>query len=174
MGGGPNDVDPSRPELDEEQNVESLEPDRLHRKEVAGQDPVRLSSQELRPGRTGTPRCRAEAVRSEQPPDRRGAGSDPKPAELARDPDAAPPGVLPGEPQDQVADLCVDPVGARTCPFAGTSTSCARALGARGAASEASRGTPPTGPSEGPCSRPRARHGRRESASGGRLCAGAP
>ncbi len=36
-GGAAGEVDPSRGELDEEEDVEALEKDRLHREEVTGQ-----------------------------------------------------------------------------------------------------------------------------------------
>ncbi len=43
------DVDAASGELDEEQDVERLQPDGLHREEVGGQGAVSLASEELRP-----------------------------------------------------------------------------------------------------------------------------
>jgi len=47
---------------DEEQDVEGLQPDRLHGEEVGGEDAVCLGPQELRPGGALAPRSRTESV----------------------------------------------------------------------------------------------------------------
>ena len=44
----------------------------------------------------------------EQAPDRGRRHADPELAELATDPDAAPAGVLPGQPEDELTDLGID------------------------------------------------------------------
>ncbi len=49
--GRAGDVHPSGADLDEEQHVERLQEDGLHREEVAREDPRGLSAQELRPAR---------------------------------------------------------------------------------------------------------------------------
>src|SRR6266498_4525943 len=86
--------DPPGAQLDEEQHAEGLEPDRLHREEVTGHDPRGLHPKELRPARSGVSRRRAQAVASQQGPDRRGAHPDAELAQLPADPHAAPPGIL--------------------------------------------------------------------------------
>src|SRR5438132_4447876 len=94
--------------LDDEQDVQGLQSDRLHGEEVGGENAAGLRSQELRPGRTRSPRSRTEAGSAEDRADRRGPDPDTELRELAADPHAAPPRVLPGHPQDQLRDLRVD------------------------------------------------------------------
>jgi len=55
MGRRGRDEDAPRLQLDEHQDVDGLEPDRLHAEEVASDDPLRLGLQELRPGGSGSP-----------------------------------------------------------------------------------------------------------------------
>jgi hypothetical protein len=94
--------------VDEEHHVERLEPDRLHRKEVARHDPLGLNSKKLRPRRSGASRRRTEAMLSQQRPDRGGTDPDAELAQLPTDPHAAPPGILPGHLQDERCGLRVD------------------------------------------------------------------
>lgn len=70
-------------QLDEEQHVQGREPDRLDGEEVAGEDPLGLGAEELRPCWTGASGRRPEAVCSEQGSDRGGPDPDPELAELA-------------------------------------------------------------------------------------------
>ena len=77
-------------------------------KEVAGDDPVRLSPEELGPGRAGPSWGGTEPGGPEQGADRRCAHSQAELAELAVDPDTAPAGVLPGHPEDERTDFRVD------------------------------------------------------------------
>src|ERR1035437_3364790 len=95
------EVDPPAAELDERKDVEGAEPGGLDGEEVAGDDAIRLRPQELGPGRARAPRGRTEPGGSEQGPDRRRTDTDTELAELAVDPDAAPPGVLPGQPENE-------------------------------------------------------------------------
>jgi hypothetical protein len=104
----PSCDDPPGTELDEEQYVKGLEPDHLHREQVARHDPLGLRSQELRPARSGASRRRAQPVASQQRPDRRGAHPDAELAQLPTDPHATPPGILPRHPQHERDDLGVD------------------------------------------------------------------
>lgn len=101
-------VDAPCGELDEEQDVQGLQGDRLHREEVRGEDALGLSSQELRPARAGAPWRWAEAGLAKQPPDGRRADADAELSELALNPDVAPPGVLPRQAKDEVAELRID------------------------------------------------------------------
>jgi len=64
VGRDPGENDPPATEVDEEQHKQRLEPDRLHREEVARHDPLGLGSQELRPARSKPTRRRAQAVSS--------------------------------------------------------------------------------------------------------------
>ncbi len=70
--------------------------------------PLGLGSQELAPGGAATARSRAEAVRPKERADLRGGDPDPEFGELAPDPEAAPPGVLPPHPKDQLSNLVAD------------------------------------------------------------------
>ena len=101
-------MDPPAAELDEHEDVERPEPRGLDGEEVAGDDPVGLRPEELSPGRAAAPRGRPRSFRSEQGPYRRRAHAVPELAQLALDPDAAPARVLPGEAQDERADLGMD------------------------------------------------------------------
>jgi len=76
-------------------------------KEVAGQHPVRLRAQELRPGRAGSPRGRPQPMPAKERADRGRIDPDAELAQLALDPDAAPARVLARRPQHQLAALTV-------------------------------------------------------------------
>src|SRR5664280_949457 len=108
MSGRRAEVDPPAPELDEHEDVQRPEPGGLYREEVAGDDPLRLGPQELGPRWAAAPRCRTEARSPEQVPDRRRSDAEAELAKLALDPDAAPPGVLPGQPENERTDFRVD------------------------------------------------------------------
>jgi len=101
MGSDAGEVHASSVELDEEQDVQRLQPDRLNCEEVGGEDAASLGSQELRPGRPLTAWGRPEPVGMQDPPDGRRPDPDSDLAELALDPDVAPRRVLPGEAQDK-------------------------------------------------------------------------
>lgn len=68
-------MDPPGPELDEHQDGERPEPGRLDGEAVAGDDPARLSSEELGPAQSGAPRGRTcvTRLRSAREPQRRAA-----------------------------------------------------------------------------------------------------
>ena len=100
--------DPSAPELDEHEDVERPEPCGFDGEEVTGDDPVRLRPEELGPRWAGPSWGRTRSCDPEQGPDRRCAHSEAELPELAFDPDAAPTGVLPGEPEDERADRGID------------------------------------------------------------------
>jgi hypothetical protein len=128
-------VDPPAAELNDHEDVERLETGRLHAEEVAGDDAVRLGSQELAPGRSGPSRGRTEPRSPQQGADRRRPDADPELAKLALDPDTAPAGALPGQPEDERTDLRIDRRPAQADRSGGTSTSCVRAGGASAGAS---------------------------------------
>jgi hypothetical protein len=115
-------VDPPGLKLDEEQDVERLEPDRLDREEVGREDPRRLRPEELGPRWAGPARSRVKAVAEQGRPNRRRGDPDPELHQLPADPLVAPPRVLPAEADDEVADLGLDrrPAGMSTllvCPL---------------------------------------------------------
>src|SRR5450631_4873067 len=100
MRSGRTDVDPPAPELDERQDVERPEPSGFAREEVAGDDPIRLSPEELGPARSGPSRSRTESGGPDQTPDRCRADADAELVQLTLDPHATPARVLAGETQD--------------------------------------------------------------------------
>ncbi len=101
-------MDPPAAELDEEEDIERPQPGRLDAEEVAGDDATRLGPEEVGPARSGAPRGRTRSRRPEQAADRRRPDPDPELAQLASDPDAAPAGVLPSQPEDELTDLGID------------------------------------------------------------------
>src|SRR5665811_772595 len=102
------EVDPPAPELDEREDVERAEPGGLDGKEVAGDDAIGLGPEELGPGRAGPSWGGTEPRSPEQVPDRRRSHPDAELAKLALDPDTAPAGVLPGQPEDERTDLGIE------------------------------------------------------------------
>ena len=85
----------------------STQPDSRDTEEVAGQHPLRLRVQELRPGRAGSPRGRTPPMPSEERADRGRAHPDPELAQLALDADAVLARILPRQPQHQLPELGV-------------------------------------------------------------------
>ena len=99
-------VDRSRPELDPYQDVQRLQRDGLHGQEIAREYPGRLLAQELSPC-GAAPRSGTQAGTTEHGRDRGGRDPHPEPQELATHPHVAPPGVLPAQPEDELANLWV-------------------------------------------------------------------
>src|ERR1035437_2268843 len=75
-------MDPPAPKFDEQQYVERLEPGSLDGEEVARDDPLRLSSEELGPSGSGPPRGGTESRGPEQGANGRGRYPDPELGEL--------------------------------------------------------------------------------------------
>ena len=75
---------------------------------------MRLHPEELGPARARPPRGGTESRTPERGADRRRSDADPELAKLALDPDTAPAGVLPGQPEDERTDLGIDRWPART------------------------------------------------------------
>src|SRR5918995_6529800 len=109
-------VDSSRGDLDEEQDVQRLQQHGLYREEVVRQHSPALCPQELAPCRTGAAWCRPQAGAAQDPPDGTRPGADPELAELALDPDATPPGILPAETRDEIDRLAVKRRPTRSSP----------------------------------------------------------
>jgi hypothetical protein len=72
VGGDPGQVQPAATVLDEYQDIQALQCDRVDREEVTRDDPMSLGGQELSPGRPGPARCWIDPGRVEDLPYRRG------------------------------------------------------------------------------------------------------
>src|SRR6266508_3125494 len=107
-------VDPPGGELDEEQDVERLQEHGLDGEEVTSQHAPRLCSEELGPGGTDPPRCGPETGATQGPSDGARSDLDPELAQLALDPHAPPPWVLPAQTEDEIDRLGIEgrPAGA--------------------------------------------------------------
>src|ERR1035438_5437067 len=106
--GHPCYPDPSAAELDEEQNVETLQQDGVDVEEVRGHDARGLSTQETTPSGTTPPGSRAEAVVLQDFGDGAGSQTHAALAKLTLDAPVAPPRVLPGQARDERSHLFVD------------------------------------------------------------------
>jgi len=82
--------------------------------QVAGEDAVRLRAQELRPGRSGPPRCGIYPGSVQDLPDCGGADLVAESGEFAVDAAVAPGGVLGGQANDQGTDTFGDGGPARS------------------------------------------------------------
>src|SRR5215472_6357790 len=67
MGGHPGEVNAAAADLNEEEDVEQAQPDRVHGEEVAGQDLVGVLVDELAPGALAAARRREHAVAAQHP-----------------------------------------------------------------------------------------------------------
>jgi hypothetical protein len=106
--GDAEDVHPPGPDLDPEQRVQGPEHERLDSEEVERQYPLSLSPQELAPSGAASTRSRAEPVGPQERADLRGRHSDSEFRQLAPDPEASPPGVVPPHPHDELSYLIGD------------------------------------------------------------------
>jgi hypothetical protein len=104
MFGDAEDVDVPGGHFHDEQHVQAAQEDRLNVEEVAGQKPVRLSAEECPPGGV-VPAGRWPACSAEDPPDGCRAEVVAEPGEFAVHAAVSPGGVLPGQPQYEVADF---------------------------------------------------------------------
>jgi len=99
---------PSAAELDEVQNVETLEQDGVDVEEVRGHDADSLGTQERTPRGTTPPGSRAEAVVLQDFGDGAGSQAHAELAKLTLDAPVASPRVLPGQAHDERSHLVVD------------------------------------------------------------------
>src|SRR5256886_13579429 len=120
-----------------------LREDRVHGEEIAGQQALSLDAQERPPGGVQVARSGPVAPGPRDPADGRLAHVMTETGQLAVHPAVSPGGVLPGQPQRQVADLCAGPwpswpsgIG----PFAGEETA---VPGQQGSPRGQSANTPP-------------------------------
>ncbi len=95
-------------ELEEEEHIEAAEPERVDREEIAGDDRLGVSAQELAPAELGAGAGRGHPGLPEDLGDRRCRDAYADTGELADDPLVTPPRVLTREPQDQLPDLLGD------------------------------------------------------------------
>jgi hypothetical protein len=86
-------------QLDEKEDVEPLQPDRLDREEIHGQQALAVCPDELLPCHLSALTHRAEARGPKPPAHGRRRHRDAKTLQLADDPWISPPPVLSGEPQ---------------------------------------------------------------------------
>jgi hypothetical protein len=89
--------------LDEEQDVEALQEQRVDGKEIALDDARRLAAQKLPPARFEPPRRRLDARLAQDRPDGARRDPDAQPDQLALDAAVSPPWVLARQPQHQLA-----------------------------------------------------------------------
>ncbi len=192
---------PPRLQVDEEQDVEPLQRDRLDSKEVAGDDPAGLPAQELAPADLATPRCRLDTVGAQDPPDgarrnpgcphleaRRGCAGSPTSGPRARGATRAGAGPResaagPGAADTSSVARQADDASAAASPASRRTSATARAA-APGSAPSARRGPPAPAAASRPVARARAAGGaapgsprpsRRRSASATQVArAGAP
>ena len=103
VGGDPEDVHPAGGVLDDEEDIQPAQGDGVEVKQIAGQDSVRLGSQELCPRGSAPTRRRVDAGAVQDLPDGGGADLVAKADEFAVDASVAPGGVLSGQADDQSA-----------------------------------------------------------------------
>jgi hypothetical protein len=105
VGGAAGQVDPARAQLDEEEDVQGLEAERLDGEEVAGQQLVLVAVDEIAPGRHPPPlRGGRHAVPPEGRPHGRGADRLAELGQLALDAAMPPAGILPRQAENERLD----------------------------------------------------------------------
>ena len=138
VGRDPGEVDAAGRELDEEQDVEPLQEERVDGEEVALENARRLLAEKLGPARLEPPRRGLDPRLLQDRPDRARGELDPEPDQLALDPPVAPARVLPREPRPTSARIsAASPAGPDA--DADTSSGARPAPDASAAASPASR-----------------------------------
>jgi hypothetical protein len=90
VGRDPSEVYAAARQLDEEQDVEPLEEERVDGEEVTLEDARRLLAQKRRPARLQPLRCRLDPRLIEDRPDGARRQLDPEPDQFALDPPVAP------------------------------------------------------------------------------------
>jgi hypothetical protein len=101
MSADPAEVDPPVADLDEEEDIEASQPDRLDYEEVGGQDRVRVLAHEVRPGALAAARSGRDAAAAKDLGDAHVGDSEAALEHLALDSSVAPAWVLPGQPEDE-------------------------------------------------------------------------
>jgi hypothetical protein len=98
-------VDDASLQFDHEQHVVTTEEHGIDMEEVGGHDAFGLGREELAPGRTRSSGSRRETVPAQDRSDARLRHADAELLQLADDAEVAPPGILPGQAQDQLDGL---------------------------------------------------------------------
>jgi len=122
VGRAADEVHVSAAQFNEEDDVQSLEPDGLHAEEVNGQHRAAVRAQELAPTHAAPRANGSEAGVPEPGPHGGCRHGEPKPLQLANDSLIAPARILPGQPQDQFAEFRVERWATgplRICPTLG-------------------------------------------------------
>ena len=98
-------MNPATAELDKEQHMQALEPDRVDREEVGRQDLVSMLTQELPPGGPSPKRRRWQTLPAENSADGFVRAVHIQLEQLTLDPPVTPARVLLGQAQDQLSTL---------------------------------------------------------------------
>jgi hypothetical protein len=113
VSGDAEDVDAPAGDFQDEQNIESAQPDGVEVEEVGGQQPGCLGSEERAPLGVGSARRRPQACCGEDAADGAGADAVSEAGELALDAAVSPATVLTRQADDKLAQLAVDARAAR-------------------------------------------------------------
>jgi hypothetical protein len=105
VGGAASQVNPATAELDEEQHIQALEPDRVDREEVGGQDLVGVLAEELAPAGPGSEGRRRHAMAAEDSANGLVGAAHAELEQFTLDPTVTPAGVLASQAQDGLAAL---------------------------------------------------------------------
>jgi hypothetical protein len=108
VGGDSGEVDPSRGDFDDEEDVESAEACSVDAREVGRDDPGCLGANELRPGRSGAVTGRVDPCGAQDLSDRRGCDAVSESKKFAVDRSVTPGGVLACQSDDQSPEFGVD------------------------------------------------------------------
>src|SRR5918996_3959365 len=105
MARAARDVDATARQLNEEEHVQPLEPDGLHREKVDGDHRVGVCAYEVTPRHPTALAGRPDPRASQHLANRRRRDGDAEPLQLADDPLISPPWILSRETHDEVADF---------------------------------------------------------------------
>jgi hypothetical protein len=108
VGGAAGEMDATASELDEEQDIEASQRDRLDGEEVNGEHGVGLLAQEHPPREAGTLASRTEPGLAEDIADGRRRNGQAESVDLAGDPLIAPAWVLARKPEHELSDLAAN------------------------------------------------------------------
>src|ERR1035437_485527 len=105
MGGAASEEDPAGRDLDEEEDVEATQQDRVDGEEVAGQDSPRVSAEEIAPTHFAPSRSRWNPAVMKDAANRGRRHVDAELAQLALDPQIAPGWIVRGQAGDKIPRL---------------------------------------------------------------------
>ena len=104
----PREMHATSAQLDEEEHVDPLQPDRPHGEEIDGEHTLPMRSYEFAPGRARASADRSEATFPKPCAHGRRRHRDAEPFELPHDALISPARVFSREPQDQLPNLVTD------------------------------------------------------------------